>query len=293
MHGEAQKRWHFLSECLGTEHLPAIVDVGANPLDEPPYKPLLDEGLCTVHGFEPQPEAFARLEETRGPHEAYENCAVGDGATHEFHAYRQSGLSSVFSLDRHAMRFLGRNDRPGELLEAFPVATKRLDDVDAIHRIDLLKIDVQGAEVMIFENGRTKLSDAVAVITELRFFPLYDEEPLLDAQVAVLSELGLRFHKLLFVKGQHIRNSQSSRLRGRVLSSQALDGDAVFVRDLRDPEAVSDNQLRALALLSDATFESFDLTVHCLDLLVERGMVDADAPADYVSLLPSSVRRDP
>ena len=292
MSTDAGTRWQFLADCLAAPRPPAIVDIGANPLDDPPYKPLLAAGLCTVHGFEPQPQAFARLQQVKGPNEAYENCAVGDGGRHVFNVYRQSGLSSIFALDRAAMRYLGRADRPATLLEEVPIETRRLDDIDAIDRVDMLKMDVQGAEAMILDHGRAKLAGAVAVITEMRFFPLYRDEPLLDAQIARLAGLGLRFHKLMFVKGQQIGNSQSARLRTRALASQALDGDAVFVRDLRDPSGTGDDQLRALALLADATFASYDLTVHCLDLLVARGVVDADAPGDYVTLLPDAVRRD-
>lgn len=289
----AENRWHFLAGCLEATQSPVVVDIGANPLDAPPYKPLLDAGLCAVHGFEPQDEAFKRLQETKGPNETYENSAVGDGRAHSFNVYRQSGLSSIFSLDMSAVRFLGRNERRAERLEKLSVTTTRLDDVDAIKHIDLLKIDVQGAEALIFENGLKKLADSVAVITELRFFPLYEHEPLLDVQISILSELGLRFHKLMFVKGQQVQNSQSHRLKTRALASQALDGDAVFVRDLRQPENVSNDQLRALALLADATFESYDLTLHCLDLLVERGLLEPDIPAHYVTLLPAKVLRNP
>ena len=287
-----RSRWLFLAERLAADRAPVVIDIGANPLDDPAYKPLLDAGLCTLHGFEPQAEAFARLQEIKGAHETYENRAVGDGRTHAFRIFRQSGLSSFFELDRSAIRFLGRAEGPARLVEEIEVETTRLDDVGAIDRIDLLKIDVQGAEVMIFENAKRKLADAVAVITELRFFPLYQREPLLDVQTERLAELGLRFHKLMFVKSQQVANSQSSRLKTRALSSQALDGDAVFVRDLRDPACVSDDQLRALALLSDAVFGSYDLTIHCLDLLVDRGSLDARVPGDYVDYLPATVRRD-
>ena len=39
-----------------------IVDVGANPLTgrKGPYQPLVDRGLASLVGFEPDPEAFAR-----------------------------------------------------------------------------------------------------------------------------------------------------------------------------------------------------------------------------------------
>ena len=287
----SNERWNFLAEVLQANRSPVVVDIGANPLDDPPYKPLLDAGLCRVWGFEPQKDAFDKLQAVKGPYEDYENCAVGDGETHDLHVYRQSGLTSVFPLDRRAMDFLGRAAKPATLIEKLAVETRRLDDIAAIDRIDLLKIDVQGAETMVFDHGRAKLSGAVAVISELRFYPLYEGEPLLDAQIALLADLGFRFHKFQFIKNQSIANSQRDNIRARALASQALDGDGVFVRDLRDPDQVTDAQLKALALLADAVFASYDLVLHVLDLLVARGAIAGSAPADYVTHLPAGLRR--
>ncbi|MEM7489227.1 MAG: hypothetical protein AAF390_08905, partial [Pseudomonadota bacterium] len=101
----------------------------------------------------------------------------------------------------------------------------------------------------------------------------------------------LRFHKFLFVKNQMIAHSRRDRVRPRAMASQALDGDAVFVRDLRAPEAVSDARLKALALLADAVFASHDLVLHVLDLLAARGAVAADLIDRYLAALPDGLRK--
>ena len=292
MSAQALERWQFLHEALAAENLPMVMDVGANPLDDPPYKPLLDARLCRVHGFEPQPEAFARLQADAGELESYTNAAVGDGAEHKLNVYRSSGLTSFYDLDSKAIDFLGRGKRPARLVEQVAVETRRLDDVVDIEHFDLLKIDVQGAEKMIFQNGAKKLSQAVAVITELRLYPLYEDEPLLNEEMALLSDLGFRFHKFQFIKSQMVANSQKDRLRTRRIGSQALDADGIFVRDLRDADRITDVQLKALAMLADAVFESFDLTLHCIDLLCSRGALPATAAASYVDLLPAELRKD-
>ncbi len=284
-------RWQYLAEHLGLERQTDVVDIGANPLDDPPYKKLLNARLCRVHGFEPQPEAFAELQETKSPLETYYECAVGDGKEHTLNIYNQSGLSSVFDLDLESIEFLGRSKRAGKLRERVPFTTMRLDDIEGIKNIDLLKIDVQGAEAMILDNGRKKLKTAVAVVTELRFFPLYYKELLLDAQITRLAKSDLMFHKFLFVKSKMINNSQSERLRPRMLRTQAIDGDAVFIKDIRKPDNVSSVQLRHLALLADAVFDSFDLTLHCIDLLAARRQVSNKLAADYVDLLPAEFKR--
>jgi len=287
----AQDRWRFLSSSLPSKRLTHVVDIGANPLDDPPYKPLLDAGLCNVFGFEPQPEAFKQLQKIKGDLETYVECAVGDGKTMGLNVYKQSGLSSLFKLDFSSIAFLGRNKAAAELQETIEVSTRRLDDIDEIQEIDLLKIDVQGAEPMIFDNGKNKLKSAVAVVTELRFYPLYEKDMLQDTQISRLAKLGLMFHKYLFVKSKMVANSQAKNLRQRRLRTQAIDGDAVFVTDLRTPDKLTDEQLSHLAILSDAVFQSFDITIRCIDILAERGRVKNTLAAEYVQMLPAELRR--
>jgi hypothetical protein len=51
-----------LRELLSPSRLTHVVDVGANPIDgQPPYKPMLTQGLCRVTGFEPQRDALLEL----------------------------------------------------------------------------------------------------------------------------------------------------------------------------------------------------------------------------------------
>ena len=205
--------------------------------------------------------------------------------------YQEGGLTSVHELDRESIGFLGRSKRAARLRKQVPIVTRRLDDIEGITNIDLLKIDVQGAEAMIFDAGKDKLKDAVAVVTELRFYPLYRDEMLQDAQISRLAKFGLMFHKMLFVKSKMIANSQADRLRQRVLRTQAIDGDAVFIKDLRNPDAVSDQQLGHLALLADAVFGSYDLSLRCIDMLAGRGKVATILAAQYVEYLPTEVTR--
>ena len=45
--------------------------------------------------------------------------------------------------------------------------------------MDLLKLDVQGSELAIFQGGEEKLSGTVAIQTEVSFVPLYKKQPVL------------------------------------------------------------------------------------------------------------------
>lgn len=268
-----------------------IVDVGANPLSDPPYRPLLDRGGCALWGFEPQAEAFAALERSKGPNETYFHHAVGDGARATLRVYRDSGLTSVFPANEAALGFLGRSEGNIRLVDTVEMDTVRIDDIEEIDAFELLKIDIQGGEVAVFEGAARKLQGAVAVIPEVRFYPLYEGEPMLGGVDQALRALGFQFHKFLFQKAKVLPSSQIGRLRRAHHRNQLIDGDAVYIRDLGRPEAVSDDDLKHLAILAASVFESHDLALHCLDHLVARGAVGAGLPEAYADALPEALRR--
>ncbi|PQP54937.1 FkbM family methyltransferase, partial [Mycolicibacterium austroafricanum] len=77
----------------------------------------------------------------------------------------------------------------GEVLERIPLSTHRLDDISEIEHLDFLKIDIQGGELAVFQNGRTKLADAVAIQTEVSFVTLYRDQPTMgDVDVEMRSQ---------------------------------------------------------------------------------------------------------
>jgi FkbM family methyltransferase len=149
-----------MSEPSAPRRLTEIIDIGANPIDgDPPYKAMLKAGLCRVTGFEPQEQALAELEARRGPNERYLPYVIADGNAHVLHVCRYSGLTSLLEPNRAVTglyRDLGPNS---EVIERRAgMQTRRLDDLAEVERLDLLKIDVQGSELVIFRNARKLLS---------------------------------------------------------------------------------------------------------------------------------------
>ena len=132
----------------------SILDIGANPIDgDPPYKEMLGYGLCTVTGFEPQQLALATLEQRKGPLERYRPEVVGDGREHRLKITKAPGMTSLLTPDANQLRLFTPFPEWGSVLEEHDVQTHRLDDLD-IDEFDLLKIDVQGAELMVLQHGR-------------------------------------------------------------------------------------------------------------------------------------------
>ena len=267
-----------------------IVDVGANPLDDPPYGPLLRAGGCSVIGFEPQKDAFAQLIATKGPDETYLPFAVGDGSTKTLHINRSSGMTSVFPPNQAALRAISLA-RWGKLVGSEEMQTVAIDADDRVGPFDLMKIDIQGGEVDVFKGAEAALKAATAVIVELRYFPLYDGEPMMGGVDVELRRQGFSFHKFLHTNVRTFPNSQSARLRSLRMRDQAIDGDAVYLRNLDRLPECDDAQLKHLCITASAVFASHALVLHVLDLLVARGAADAGLPAAYVDALPASLRK--
>lgn len=279
----------LLADLRGEAPLIHVVDIGANPLEEPSYKGLLDMGLCRVTGFEPQPEALAELNQTKGPNEIYLPHAVGDGSEAVLHVAEMSGFTSLFPPLAHVARLLGWR-RKMAVRETVPLTTRVLDQLDEVGPIDFLKIDVQGAELSIIRNGRAKLAGAVAVQTEVRFLPIYEGEPRFGGLDNELARQGFSLHDFVSLKRVRMASANSSRLSARAVR-QIVDGDAIYLRDLARPRRLSDDQLFKAAILAVGVLESASAAVYCLDLLQSRGRVTQDQIDRFLSLLPPRLLR--
>lgn len=273
-----------LVSLLAPERRTRVVEVGANPINDNPYANLLASGHCDVWGFEPEPRAFAKLTQT--DRETYLPYAIGQGGPAVLHITKAASLTSLLRPDVGTAHFFQRFASPGTVIEEQSVETHRLDDLDEVPGFDLMKIDVQGGELQVFEGAAQKLSGALAVISEVAFMPLYEDQPLLDAQMQALRVHGFDLHKFLFIKGFSLRGGRASRLEKRGHRNQLLDGDAVFLRGLRQPETLSDEDLKHMAILCDSVLESFDVAVRCLDLLLDRDAINEDAVDAYIDILP-------
>lgn len=269
-----------------------IVDVGANPINETPYKDLLLGGGCHVIGFEPQTEAFEELQRIKGPNETYHPHAVGDGRTHRLHLYRSNGFTSLFLPHLPSARIYG-GARWTQINRSVDLPTVALDDLPDLAPFDMLKIDIQGGEALVIDNARRVLSEAVAVIVELRYLRLYEEEPMVGGVDHCLREQGFMLHKFLFNKSRPMANSQAARLHRRRTADQLIDGDAVYLRHPGKIDSYTDAQVMHLATLAAGVFASHTTALYALDELVKRGIVSDTLPARYVDALPAQYRVDP
>jgi len=279
--------WNALSEILYPDRLTAVVDVGANPIDGvPPYKRMLSAGLCSVVGFEPQPEALSELHRRRGPLEKYLPDVVGDGREQTLRVCRAPGMTSLLEPDPIRLALFNEFPMFAQVEREVSVRTRRLDDIDEIENIDFLKIDIQGAELQVFGSGQQKLAKTVFVQTEVSFVPLYKEQPTFGVIDTTLHGMGFIPHCFAGVKQWPIAPTVIDGNPRKPLL-QLLEADLVYVRDFSSPENMTGEQWKHLAMIAHHCYGSIDLVMHAIISATKIGALKSNAAHRYSNLLQS------
>lgn len=147
-----------------------------------------------VHCFEPTPEAFQILKNTAEPHGASVNLhqlAISDfnGVDLFYIQGINQGLNSLIPRNVNAkdslfisnIQNLTESEKQAELnelnKEAVEVEVRTLDHVDQeanFPNIDLLKIDVQGAESRVLKGAEKVLEKTDNILVEISLYDLYE-----------------------------------------------------------------------------------------------------------------------
>jgi FkbM family methyltransferase len=261
-----------------------IVDVGANPLSgsKGPYQMLVDNSLASLVGFEPDPEAFDKLQAIKGPCETYLPVAVGDGNRHQFRICAMSGMNSLLAPNFDLLNLVHLHGLWAQVRTLIDVDTKRLDDCAEIEAMDYLKIDIQGGEMLVFENGAEKLKDCLVVHTEVMFVPMYVGQPLFSEQELFLRKCGLQVHKFFEIQG-HVLKPFAVGGDVHAPLSQVFWADVIFIKDITRLDRLRPEQLLKLAIILHDVYGSFDVA-HLMLQAYDRASSTALAPK-YESFL--------
>jgi FkbM family methyltransferase len=278
-----------------------IMDIGAMSEKQDRYVTLVDQGLAHVTGFEPNPESLSKLRSRKGPNRYLSNF-LGDGKTRKFHITRYPGCSSLLEPNGDVINLFATISTTVptgnfSIIETAEVETTRLDDID-VPVCDYLKIDVQGAELLVMENASKALAGALVLETEVEFIPIYKDQPLFGDIQSFLVKRGFMLHKLIDIAGRTLR---PLALPNRFMAmSQALWADAIFIRDYFVLASYSNEQLLKAALVLNDVYLSYDVVVRLLgeydrrtgSTLVEK-YKNALAAQDEVRFLFMNLNVDP
>jgi FkbM family methyltransferase len=241
-----------------------VVDIGANPIDgQPPYAGLLRAGDADVVGFEPNKEALAKLNAAKGAHETYLPHAVGDGGRHTLHCCQAPGMTSLLKPNPDVLGLFHGFPDWSRVVATEEVDTVKLDDIPETAGVDLLKMDIQGAELMVLRNAKKRLKDALIIQAEVEFLPMYVDQPLFGDIDVFLRKNKFAFHRFFPVVSRTIKPMMVNNDMYAGFS-QILWADAIYVRDFTQPGKLTARQLMAMAGILHDCYQSYDLALHLL-----------------------------
>jgi FkbM family methyltransferase len=144
--------------------------------------------------IEPLPGMAAELRAHFRPprYQVFECAASSRKGPAEFEINPYQPTSSLLPLKRDLVEMSNFDLRPGVKITC---TTRTLDDIAAeagLEKLDLLKLDVQGAELMALAGARELLKVTSWVWTEVSFRPQYEGSCVFAEVYAFLNEAGYR-----------------------------------------------------------------------------------------------------
>ncbi|MHC4075681.1 MAG: FkbM family methyltransferase [Planctomycetota bacterium] len=263
-----------------------IIDVGAMMIgNKPPdYYALLKPGVSKVIGFEPDEKECQKLNQSHNDDCSFLPYIIGDGSERTFNLCNYNMTSSLYEPNTNLLEKFQNLSELVQVVEYTTVSTKRLDDIDEVQNADYLKIDVQGAEVDVFNGAENLLADIMIVHTEVEFVPLYINQPLFAEVDQTLRKHGFLFHKFFrgVITGRTFKPLIVNSNTNQGLS-QALWSDAIFVKNFLHYDQMPPEKLLKLAVILHDVYGSYDLVHYILSEFDKQ--TSAKCAEQYLQLL--------
>ena len=280
------KKQLSINVLLGNQTI-TIVDIGASShgkLTEP-YAPLMQAGVAKIIGFEPDSKAHAELCTMYADNPAYHYLPhfVGKGGDAIFYETNWFMTGSLYKPNKRLLDMFFQLGDVTQCIAEHPVKTVRLDDLDSLGNVDMIKIDAQGAELDIFTGGQKVLADTLVIWTEVLFIEMYAGQPLFSDLDQFLRSQGFSFHCFTGIvprsfKPLVLKDSPYTGIK------QAIWSDAIYIKDFQKLDQLSTDRLRKLAVILDLVIHSPDLALLVLKEIDRREYTNL--AASYINVLP-------
>jgi len=251
-----------------------VADIGAACINEtPPYKALMDRGLARLSAFDADERQKDKLVQAYGSAFDLYTDIIADGELHTLYLMApESGMSSILAPSEKHLNFFNGFSVFGMVHDQIVIQSRRLDDIEELTAIDFLKMDIQGAELLVLKNATKKLAKCVAIQLEISFVPLYKQQPTFGEIDGWMRSNGYLPHSFVDIKKWSI----SPTIRAgnfRIPFNQLLEADIVYVKDPLAIDVFTSECLKELAHISFYCYNSVDLAVYCLLELERRGEI--------------------
>ena len=275
-------------EFLNLDDKINLFDIGAAAIaEEPIYKSIIDMGAGSLYAFDGDERQQDLIYKSFGRDITLYKDLLFDGSDQTLYiSAAASGMTSLLKPNNNALKFFNNFSNFGKVERTEKVSTKRLDDIKETPLIDFLKMDVQGSELTILENGSKKLKDCLAIQLEISFISLYENQPTFGDIDRWMRRNGFAPHRFIDLKRWSISPTIFNN-NFRIAGNQLLEGDIIYIKDPLNLSKISNKQLKILATLSHYCFKSTDLCVFYLIELISRKIIDKSSVSEYFKLINS------
>lgn len=273
-----------VTQLFSPDILIDVVDIGAALYEQPLYEELVAMGKARVFGFEPNEEAYQKLLNHYKEGYQFFPFIIGDGEQAIFHETNFPMTSSIYKPNSPLLDKFHNLGSVTVTLNESTVDTKRLDDIPEIENVDLFKIDVQGAELKVFENATEALEKTLVVQAEVEFLEMYENQPMFADVDIFLREHGFQFHKFQTIGSRCFRPLYKDNDLNEGIN-QIIWGDAVYVRDWMKFEQLSEEKLQKYAVIMHDLYGSHDLVYTIIAEIDNRN--GSQLAGNYIHILNS------
>ena len=236
-----------LNQLIKTETPTVICDIGASSIDPTVHiDNLINNTNCILYGFEPNKTEFEKLKETEK--KKYFNYALGDGKKKKLNICQGPGMTSFLRPNINYLRLFDWFEWGSKIIKTEELETKKLDDINFDHPINFFKIDVQGLESEIIENGLEKIKNSLVVEIETSPVPIYLDEKPFSHICGQLEKLDFSLHMFNKI---NTRCFKPTRLNNDIYSglNHILQLDCVFIKNVQKLDSLETEDLKKLALI--------------------------------------------
>lgn len=245
-----------------------VANIGCRPIGggPEPFEAILEYfSGSQIIGFETDKDLCEKLnKETSGGYNFFYQALGQKNEKRNFYNTEDPMCSSLYQPNE---KFLERYQclEVMKLKNITQIDTVSLDHFcleNQIKKIDLIKIDIQGAELDVFKGGKDTLKNTLFIISEVEFNTLYINQPLFGDVHNFLIKENFMFNKFLGFGGRTIKPVVMGN-NINIPDTQTMWSDAIFVKDLEKIKELDDQQVLKLAVIS-FLYNNQDMTFFCL-----------------------------
>ncbi len=273
-----------------------LIDVGARWGVSEIFRPAAEVFDATA--FEPDPEEAERLVKAASANASWSDLRILPYALADkkrpvtLHLLRRANNSSIFPVD---MRWYDRYSLAGfEQDSEIALPAVSLDEVvfgaEGRSRAgEILKIDTQGAELLILQGAERTLAERTCcIVCEASFFTVYQGAPLFSELELHLRKRGFSFYGFLDIQQRSTRRLDKRTTRGRERFMQA---DAVFFKDPVE-QNLMDRRAISIVVVAAVLLGFFDLALEAAARLPAGGDDVGNAVRRLAAIAPADVSQD-